>query len=144
MNDKGTWLWIALIVLLLGLRSGCNINPGPPAPIRDAGLRVLITYDEANRGNLPTGQKRILDSTALRAWLDAHCTTADKGGHGWRIWPDSADASNDDPVMAKLLAVAKDKNEWLVVSDGNRGTSQALPPDEPALMTVLEPYGGGK
>lgn len=144
-QDKGAWIWIAVIAAILLMRwQGCELTPGvDPSPITDAGLRVLITFDETSRGNLPVGQKRILDSTDLRAWLDAKCVKTSDGRPEWRLWPDDT-AAADSPTMGKLLDIARGKDQWLVIADGTRGTSEALPPTLEDLTAKLETYGGGK
>jgi len=142
-----------LLVLFVGTKGpaweGCSLPDVPwpipttnTSPIPDEGLRVLITYDEANRGNLPAGQKHIIEDTALRAWLDQHCVKNAKGVPEWRIWPDSTVTT--ETVLAKLMAIAKDKNEWLVVADGKRGLNEPLPADLETLNAKLTTFGGGK
>lgn len=150
MSEGGKKFVLLLVIaallcgpLIVGQGGGCNLT-GNPSPIPDAGLRVLITYTDATRDALPPGQDAILASPTLRNWLDAHCTKDADGDPEWRIEPDSVTFTAAEPIWQKLMAVPRQSSPWLVVADGRRGVSQPLPADEPALMTVLTPFGGGK
>ena len=112
------------------------------APISDPGFRVLLTYPESNRGNLPPGQKQIYDSTAIPAYLDAHCVKDAKNAPEWRLWPDTETPKEDQPIWQKLMKLANGKGAMVIISDGRRGTIQPWPADEAAMLALLKKYGG--
>lgn len=120
------------------------VPPVDPAPISDEGFRVLLTFKEQDRGSLPPGQKGILESSDLRAWLTQHCAKSPDGVPEWRVWPDAATPGSDQPIWQKMMQVAqrdsKGSGQWMVVSNGKTGVSAPWPADEAALMTVLQKY----
>ena len=145
-NNTGAWLWIALVIgLVYASQSGpggCTVNPPVQvitAPIPDPGLRVLITYPEATRDSLPAGQKALLQSSTIRAYLDQNCVKDENGTPEKRIWKDDADPKNESVIWQKLMAIAKGKGAWVVAGNGKQGVNQALPADEQSLIKLLDP-----
>lgn len=132
-----TLLVAAALLLLAGAPAGGK------SPIADPGLRVLITYPEATRDTLPAGQRAILDNSELRGWLDAHCVKTG-GVPEWRIAPDNEIFGADQPIWQKLMALARGKGAWLLVSTGKSGVNEPLPADLSALQAILNRYGGAQ
>ena len=136
------WLYLTLIGVALLLMADGGV--GGSSPIPDVGTRVLITYNEPTRDQLPQAQKDILVSREIRDRLDAICVKNSAGDPEYRIVPATARFGTDQPIWQRMMAVPRAKPEWLVVADGRRGVSTELPPDETALLKVLAPFGGGK
>lgn len=133
-------LWLVILGIGLLLMASSSSVPGTvTAPISDPGFRALITYPEAMRDQLPIGQKQMLTSTDLRAWLDANCVKNAAGKEEWRIWPDDADPKNEGDVWKRLMPLAKGKGMWVVAGNGKQGVNQKAPEDAAAMIKLLEP-----
>lgn len=130
-----------LLYLVAGQQQGCTLPEANTAPIPDPGLRVLVTFPEATRDALPAGQRALIQSPTLRAYLDQHCVKDDAGVPEARIWKDDTDPKNESVVWQKLMALAKGKGTWVVAGNGKRGVNQALPADESSLIKLLDPLG---
>lgn len=138
MSNLTTAQKLVIVAIAWLLLRGGAIG-GDPSPIPEAGMRVLVTFPEATRDQLPAGQKALLQSPTLRDYLDANCVK-----DGWRIWKDDTDPKNESEVWQKLMGFAKGKGGWVVAGNGKRGVNQALPADEKALTGLLDPLRGGK
>ena len=141
-----------VLLILLGLfllsqqvtPQGCSFPNFPinvtPSPIPDAGNRVLITFNNANKAGLPKAQLALLSSNELRTWLDQHCVKDSKGIPEWRIWPVEIEVNPDQPIWQKLMGLERKADEWIIISTGKTGYSGPLPADEPATMELLKKY----
>lgn len=138
---------LASLLLLISLLSGCvlpNVDIAGASgrnPFKCTGNTVLLTYDEANKSNLPRSQMAMIDSPTLRAYLKEKCVKNAAGVPQWRIWPSSTDPKNDDPVWAGAKASCKEAN-YLTVSNGKTGTAVKLPASEAEAMVILKKYLG--
>ncbi len=151
MNDQSAWPLILVIALVLLLVfSGWGVLPIPtpdPPPIPDAGFRVLIVEETAERGKLTRDQQTILTSTEVRAYLNSHCA---KGPDGktpeFRIFDKDTDVSHESAVWQKAMADAKATPgfvvPWLIVSDGKKGSDGPLPANVADMLAELKKYGG--
>lgn len=132
------------VLLALGMALSSGGAAIGTAPIPDVGFRVLITYPDATRDQLPAAQKTMLASTTLRAYLDTHCVKDTNGIPEWRIWSDDQNPANESAIWQKLMPLAKGKGLWVVAGDGTHGVNQAAPADEATLIALLASAGGGK
>ncbi len=139
-NLTTTQKLVVLAIAWLLLSGGGSIG-GDPSPIPDAGMRVLVTFPEATRDQLPAGQKALLQSPAFRDYLDKNCVKEDAGA-GWRIWNDDTDPKNESATWQKLMGIAKGKGAWVVAGNGKRGVNKPLPADEKSLTAILDPLRG--
>ncbi len=140
MGNLTTFQKLVIVALAWLLLSGGAI--GVKAPIPDPGFRALLTFNEPNRSAMTAGQKQIFDSTAIPAYLDAHCVKDKTNTPEWRLWSDATTPKDDQPIWQKLMAIARGKGQWVVVGDGRSGTSEAWPADEAAMLTLLQKHGG--
>jgi hypothetical protein len=132
-------------------QKGCSFSPlGPPAPIKEAGFRVLILEEIADRSKLPRPQNAAINSTVMRGYMNGKCV---KGADGktpeWRDWDDDFTAeqlANESQLWRDAYARAKQdsagKLPWLLVSNGKTGASVPFPATEAEVMTLLKKYGG--
>lgn len=133
-----------LFLLQPHLPHGCDfkfpIGITEPSPIPESGFRVLITYDNASKGSLPRDQLAILDSTDLRAWLDAHCIKDAQNAPEWRIWASEMQVNPDQPIWQKLIGLPRKSEPWITISTGKTGFSGPLPANEAETIKLLEKY----
>jgi hypothetical protein len=150
VNDQSAWPLVLVIALVLLLAfSGGGIVPTPvdPPPIPDAGFRVLVIEETAERGKLPRDQQTILTSTEVRAYLNAKCA---KGPDGktpeFRFFDKDTDVSHESKVWQEAMAKAKATPgfvvPWLIVSDGKKGSDGPLPANVAEMLAELKKYGG--
>lgn len=124
---------------------GPGPTPGPdnPAPIPDAGFRVLMVYESAQLADYPSEQAALITSVRVRTYLNAKCVVgADGRTKEWRIWDKDIDASTDADLWKKALARKRASLPWLIISDGKTGYEGPLPKKLDELMSLLEKYGG--
>lgn len=120
-------------------------TPTPtPQPIPGAtGLRVLFVYESS--ANMTREQLNVLNSTAVRAYLNAHCAKDAKGRAEWRSWDKDVDASKESDVWRRLWAATKPNlgplPQVVVVTD-QAGETFPLPATEADLLALLQRYGG--
>jgi hypothetical protein len=135
------------VLLLVFSGGGIVIDPPNPPPITEAGFRVLIVEETAERGKLPKDQLTILTSTEVRAYLNSHCV---KGADGktpeFRIFDKDTDVSHESQIWQKAMAAAKTTpgfvTPWLIVSDGKKGSDGPLPANVADMLAELKKYGG--
>lgn len=121
--------------------------PGPtPGPVTTTKLSVLFVDENSNYGTASyKPYESIVNSTALRTWLAAHCTSTDNIPD-WRKWDQNTDISNEsNPVWKSLMNAAVGKNlPWLVIADdkGNIVSSTAVPNNLADTTALLQKFGG--
>lgn len=118
-------------------------GPGPsPAPIPEAGYRVLIIEETADRGKLPKSQVTVLASTTLREYLNAKCA---KGPDGktpeWRQFDDDVDLKNESSIWQAALKRERASLPWIIISTGKSGFEGPLPTTEDDALKLLKKYG---
>lgn len=124
----------ALVVCLNGVVKDLGAPVVVP-PVPGANVKVLITYDANREGSLPRPQMALIQSTALRTWLDA------KVGKGnWRISPDTNVFNADQPVFQKLAAQPRQSPNWLYVANDAAAEGVPLPADEAAAEAEIGRY----
>lgn len=123
--------WIANIVRI-----------GSPSPFPAAGFRSLIVYEQEELSKLPPSQLTVLNSTAVRGYLNSKCV---KGPDGktpeWRVLDRHADTKHESELWQEMLAKPCPSLPWLYVGDRN-GESVALPATEAETLAILKKYGG--
>lgn len=113
---------------------------GSPLDVRDAGLRVLITYRNDGLADLPESQRDMLQSASLRTDLTAACAKGKDGSPEWRIWAVETTVNDTLPVWQKLMAVPRGAAEWIVIQNGGRGYSGPLPKTEAEVIALVRRY----
>ncbi len=118
------------------------VPPIPPAPIPEAGLHVLIIYDQI--ATLGKEQQAILFTAQVRSYLNAKTPLGPDGKtREWRFWASSVNPAGDpSPVWAKAFARPRGKAPWIIISNGKTGFEGQLPASVSETMSLLQKYGG--
>lgn len=120
--------------------------PGPgPSPIPGDGLRVLVVYKGGTV--LSQGQLDAMYGGDVQAYLRSKCV---KGLDGktpeFRMFPDNIDLSKESQVwkdaMGRGKADSKSTYPWVMIANGDKGVSQALPANQADMLKLLQSIGG--
>lgn len=103
----------------------------PPFPAE--GLSVLMVYDALTQNDIPAGQRAILFGQSVRDLLDS---VADD----YRIFPESTDVTEAEETWKAAMAVPRESEPWIVISNGKTGISTPLPANPEALADLLDQY----
>lgn len=118
-------------------------TPDNPAPIPEAGFRVLMVYETATVGELPKEQSSVLFSKKVRDYLDSKCVVGTDGKtREWRIWDKDTDASGAGPIWGKVMKRERKSIPWVVISTGKTGYEGPLPGSVDDALKLLKKYGG--
>lgn len=124
-------------------------NPDEDASINPAGFTVLILH-EAQEFNLSEKTLQILNSTKIKAYLNAKTVKESGGFVAWRSWDDdySDDAFKGQSsfwtiAYRKAIQSSNGKRPWLLISTKDK-TVQFDLSDKTELETLalLKKYGG--
>lgn len=119
--------------------------PGPtptPAPIPQAGFRVAIIEESADRATLPAKQLAILFSPRVRDYLNEKCAVGPSGTKEWRIFDKDSPMSGESAIWQGVMQRPRRSVPWIVISNGTTGTEEPLPADEESALALLRKYGG--
>lgn len=119
-----------------------KVDPVPPKPVPVGDFRVLFVYETS--ASLTREQLNILNSTAIRTYLNSKCVKDSDGRPGWRSWDVDISADKDLKVWRDLWAATKPKLGKLpqaVIVIGTEGTVFPLPETEAATLELLKKYG---
>ena len=144
--DRTNLLLIALILWLAFAGEGGGIGPSPePAPFPARGLAVLMVYESEKADDLTKGQRAILYGREMREFLNAKCV---KGPDGttpeYRVWDKDTDASDDAETWQKAMAVPRQADRWLVVSNGTSGYSGPLPEQPEEFKAIVNRFASSQ
>jgi hypothetical protein len=119
--------------------------PGPaPIPVPTKTLRVLFVYESSN--TLTKAQSTVLNSTAIRDYLNSHCVKGDDGKTpDYRYFDKDVDVSSAGTTIKAMWDAAKPMFVNLpivVIFDGLKGTSYPLPATEGEALKLLKQFGG--
>ena len=128
MKPNKILLAILLLVILFGNRLGSTAPP-----FATDSLKVLIVEEANDRDNLPREQVTALASQNWRTLVKT------KGGE-WRLLDPDADVTEAEPWIQEAMAVKRDSTPWLLIANGNRGTSEAFPANLDALVELINGY----
>lgn len=140
---------VAICIVTIGPRPPPGPTPpGPkppdPIPVPASALRVLFVYESAN--TLTKAQNTILNSTAIRKYLDTHCVKGDDGKTpDYRFFDKDVDVSSAGTTIKAMWEAAKPMFTNLpiiVIFDGLKGTSYPLPATEKETLDLLAKFGG--
>jgi hypothetical protein len=159
-TNKGSFAgwFLAFAVLAMGAPRGCNwsgiacdkgisceglscdaIKPGPPAPIPEKGLRVLIVYKSADLSKYPSAQVNTINSSNLKQTLAPKLAKGPKGPE-MRVLPDTTDMTNETDLWQKAMKRPRTIMPWIVVSNGDTGYEGPLPPNEQETLALITKY----
>lgn len=117
-------------------------EPRPePRPIGE--LRVILVSDLAK--DMTKGQLDVLSSTAVRAYLNAHCGKDADGRPAWRSWPIDVDPKGESETWQKAWEATKatlGPLPQVVIFRGNKGEALPMPDSEDGLLDLLKKHGG--
>lgn len=110
-------------------------KPPSPAPIPGEGLKMLIVYNDAQLKTLPQGQIDILQSVAVRQYLQSK-------GADYRVWTDRVNTAGAEKVWQDAYARPRTGTPWLIVSNGKEGYEGLLPGSVNEMLELLKKFGG--
>lgn len=158
LGDDGLFnLDDAEVVVTIGVPQPMPPGPAPPGPgpapqptPADGPLRVLFVFERGQ--NLTREQGNILNSTQIRAYLNAKANKGPDGRPEYRHWDDDVQfgpTRPDTQVMQQLWAAVKPKLQGvtLPVVAINKGTQVDVHPitagaTEQSVLELLKKYGG--
>lgn len=114
-------------------------EPVDPAPIPDAGFRVLIVYESGDMTKYTIEQQVILAGADVREFLKRNCVPED-GQAGFRIYDADIDTSNDLPVWQKAMSRDRSQVPWVVISNGKTGFEGPLPATPSEFLELCKKY----
>lgn len=151
---------IALGWLMLGFQPGCRtpalpacgeircnstptqVEPKPaPAPISDAGFRVLIIYESSELSKYAPSQIEAMRAQSVRKYLDDHCVKVD-GLPEWRVWDKDTDTSGASVLWQTAMKRPYQSLPWVIISNGKTGFEGPLPKTPDEFLSLLQKYGG--
>lgn len=122
------------------------ITPFNPPPIAEAGFRVLVLEETAERSKLPKDQLTILTSTVVRTRLKARCVKTADGTPEFRFLDKDTDLANESEIWKKAVERAKTDSKgvmpWMLLSNGKTGLSGPLSANGAELLELVGKYGG--
>lgn len=118
-------------------------KPVDPAPIPEAGLRVMIVYESQDLPKMPPAQSAIIYGAKVREYLNANCVVGPDGKtREYRFWDADVDASGESKLWQGAFKRSKTKiAEWEPIKDADGkviGPSSALP-----WLLISNPGKGG-
>lgn len=116
-----------------------NPDDKKPAPIPDAGFRVLIVYESSDMTKLPLEQQIILAGADVRDFLDKNCISEGKQA-AYRIYDPDVDLTNDLPVWKTAMARPRKEIPWVIISNGKTGFEGPLPKTPTAFLELAKKY----
>jgi len=116
-------------------------NPETTNPFSNAlGLRVVIIEEQENRSKLPKSQLAIITSLEIRDYLDNKCAKDPDNNPEWRFL-DQNTPTTAPTKWAKSLAEHSGKPvPWIIISNGTKWTSVALPNTIAATLALIKLY----
>lgn len=118
-------------------------DPKPdPAPIPEAGFRVLFIYETADLGTYPKEQQAALTSQEIRQYLNAKCVLGPDGKTPERRFYDKdVDLSGESKLWQKAMQRPRGPMPWLIVSNGSTGYEGPVPANIAETLKLLKKYG---
>jgi hypothetical protein len=117
------------------------VPPPGPAPIPEAGFRVLVVLP--HQAKLPREQLDALLSQEVRQYLDSKCVVGPDGKtKEWRIWDETTNPGNESALWQAAFKRSRQGLPWIVISTGQAGYEGPLPANKDDLLQLLKKYGG--
>jgi hypothetical protein len=118
--------------------------PPTPAPVPDAGLRVLIVHETDSFGDLPAGQREIIGSNApgsVRDYLNTHCVKVGDEPERRILDKDQPDGlARESTIWQAVWKRPRESTPWIVVSNGKEGFEGPLPQTPAECLSLLKKY----
>lgn len=119
--------------------------PVPPVPVPGTKLRAIVLYESAAK--MSREHLGVLNSTALRSYLSAHCLD-DGGRPAWRVWDKDTDVSKESAAFRSAMNAARAETTQLpkiMLYSGDNTTIPVaipLPASEAEALDLLRKIGG--
>jgi len=110
-----------------------------PAPIPEAGFRVLIVYEADDQTKYPPGIGEILAGEDVRKFLEKNCVD-ENGVAGVRILDQHTEMKNAPQLWQKAMARPRTELPWVVISNGKTGYEGPLPKTASAFVDLCTKY----
>lgn len=135
-------LVVAGIAIVLLAKFGPEFDAGSrkPLPIAGKGLRVCIMEETAERSKLPAEQLAIFTSQNVRDYLNEKCAKVNDKPE-YRVFDVNTSMENESKIWQDAMKQEYGSLPWLLISNGRKGASQALPKTVDEMMEVLKKYG---
>lgn len=118
-------------------------KPVDPAPIPDAGFRVLIVFETDQ--TLTAAQHSVIYGKTIRDYLDANCVVEPDGKtRAYRIWDKDVQVGAESKIWRDAFARPHPAIPWIVVSNGKTGFEGPLPANVADTLTLLKKHVEGK
>jgi hypothetical protein len=117
------------------------VEPVKPAPIPEAGFRVMVIREVTDKGLTPA-QLSALSSAEFVDYLEANCVKDSGGRPEWRLFDLTTAPTLESDLWQKAYALALSKvpGNSLLVSNGITGDVIPLPADLPSIMAEVKKY----
>ena len=139
--DWGKLLAIGVLVFLFmsGKVQIPGVNPLSPAPIPDAGFRVLIVYESSDMTKYPVETQAIFAGAEVRDFLKSNCVSED-GQPGFRIYDANVNTAGDLAVWKTAMARPRTQLPWVVISNGKTGYEGPMPKTPAEFLDLCKKY----
>jgi hypothetical protein len=115
------------------------VPPPTPAPIPEAGLRVLIVFETATAGAMPQKQQDILYTKAMRDYLNAKCVMGAKNKE-WRIYDANIAMDGETKLWQDAMRRPRSAVPWILISNGKTGYEGPLPATVDEAKKLIDQY----
>lgn len=114
-------------------------DPSPPPPPVPGGMRVLMVYETADLGKLPSSQLVVLHGQAVREYLNQKCVKGPDGKTAdWRLWDAHVSLENEREIWRNLMARPRTSLPWVHIVGSKKDYSGSLPTTIEEMMTLLK------
>ena len=118
-------------------------TPVDPSPFVGDGLRVLITYETQDVGNLKPGHQAAIFGKQVRELLDQKCVMGPDGKtHEWRIWDKDVAVGDESDIWKAAAKRDKKSIPWIAIGNGKSGFEGPLPDRVEDTIALINKFGG--
>lgn len=148
---------VALLVSVLILVGCLNPNIGPvpnpapvpvptpiPEPVPSPGLISVLIVEETEDRAKPENRAflGVLNSVAIREYMNTHCEKSADGRPQWRVLDKDADLTHAEQFWREAMARPRSSHPWIAITNGAAGTAGPLPATEAETLSLLKRWGG--
>ena len=119
------------------------VEPDKPVVVVPDGFRVIIVSESG--ADISAGLTNVLNSSEVVNYLNAKCVKGSNGKPEWRKWDPDIDIRSETPTMVETWKTVKPLLQALpevAISVNGKSEIWPLPDSVPAIMALLEKYGG--
>ncbi len=133
---------------------GPTPDPQPPPvpittnPFTDPGFRVLMVYEEDDKGKYPDSQLIAMRAFDVRDYMDKNCIKVNNQPEG-RVLDYDTPMENDTKLWQDVMTLVKSKYKKTdlpvaIIGKGKDGYIGPLPKDATDTLTLIKKYGEAK